>query len=106
MLALVVDDFDIKSHGQEHLDHLLNTLRTICTIKTGDGTKYLGMTLKWDYIHRTVAKSMPGHLAKNLKRFNVILKRPTYSPWGYVAPVYGRFHAPKLGAKENNPRKH
>jgi hypothetical protein len=32
---------------------------------------------------------MPGYLAKNLKRFNVILKRPTYSPGGYVAPVYG-----------------
>ena len=33
---------------------------------------------------------MPGHLvAKNLKRFNVILKRPTYSPGGYVAPIYG-----------------
>ena len=56
MLTLVVDDFGIKSHGQEHLDHLLNTLRTICTIKTGDATKYLGMTLEWDYIHRTVAK--------------------------------------------------
>ena len=28
-------------------------------------------------------------LAKNLKRFNVILKRPTYSPGGYVAPIYG-----------------
>ena len=89
MFTLVVDDFGIKSHGQEHLDHLLNTLRSIYTIKTGDGTKYLGLTLEWDYKHRTVAKSMPGHLAKNLKRFNVILKRPTYSPGGYVAPVYG-----------------
>ncbi len=31
MFTLVVDDFGIKSHGQEHLDHLLNTLRTIYT---------------------------------------------------------------------------
>jgi len=93
MFTLVVDDFGIKSHGQEHLDHLLNTLRTIYTIKTGDGTKYLGLTLEWDYKHRTVAKSMPGHLAKNLKRFNVILKRPTYSPGGSAA-VYSTSLSP------------
>lgn len=89
MFTLVVDDFGIKSHGQEHLDHLLQTLRQLYTIKTGDGSKYLGLTLEWDYHNRSVAKSMPGHLAKNLKRFNVILKRPTYTPGGYVAPVYG-----------------
>ena len=34
-------------------------------------------------------KIIAGHLAKNLKRFNVILKRPTYTPGGYVAPQYG-----------------
>ena len=89
MFTLVVDDFGIKSHGQQHLDHLLHTLRHLYTIKTGDGSKYLGMSLEWDYNRRTVSKSMPGHLAKNLKRFNVILKKPTYSPGGYVAPIYG-----------------
>jgi hypothetical protein len=82
MFTLIVDDFGIKSHGQQHLDHLLHTLRHLYTITTGDGSKY-------DYNRRTVSKSMPGHLAKNLKRFNVILKRPTYSPGGYVAPIYG-----------------
>ena len=44
------------------------------------------------------------------KTFNVILKRPTYSPGGYVAPVlYGhsrRFNAPKPGPKEDNSRKY
>jgi len=86
----VVDDFGIKAAGQEHLDHLLHTLRRLLyTITTGNGSKYLGMTLECDYLRDTVSKSMPGHLAKNLKRFNVILKRPTYSPGGYVAPIYG-----------------
>ena len=89
MFTLVVDDFGIKAHEQQHLDHLLNTLRLLYTITTGDGSKYPGMTLEWDYRNRTVSKSMPGHLAKNLKRFNVILKRPTYTPGGYVAPQYG-----------------
>ena len=69
MFTLVVDDFGIKAHGQEHLDHLLHTLRLLYTITTGDGSKYLGMTLEWDYINRTVSKSMPGHLAKNLQTF-------------------------------------
>ena len=89
MFTLVVDDFGIKAAGQEHLDHLLNTLRLLYTITTGNGSKYLGMTLEWDYPRGTVSKSMPGHLARNLKHFNVILKRPTYSPGGYVAPIYG-----------------
>jgi hypothetical protein len=85
MFTLVVDDFDIKSHSQEHLDHLLDTLRSVYTIKTGDGFKYLSMTLDWDYRNRSVSKSMPVNLEKNLKRFNVILKRPTYTP-GVISP--------------------
>ena len=43
-------------------------MRTAYTIKTRDGSKYLGMTLEWIYMNRTVAKSMrAGHLAKKLK---------------------------------------
>ena len=102
MFTLVVDDFGIKSHGQSHLDHLLSTLRQIYAIKTGDGSKYLGMSLEWDYINRTVSKSMPGHLAKNLQRFNVILKKPTYSPGGYVAPIYDS-KAQQMASVEDSP---
>ena len=61
MFTLVVDDFGIKWHLQQHLDHLLNTLRHLYTIKTRDGSKYLGMTLEWDYDRRKVSKSMPVH---------------------------------------------
>ena len=89
MFALVVDDFGIKSHGTEHTDHLLNTLRLRYQIKVGDGSKYLGIELEWDYEKRTVTKSMPKHLAQGLNRFGVILRKPHYSPGGYVAPVYG-----------------
>jgi len=53
---------------------------------------------------------MPGHLAKIIKRFNVIIKMPTYSPvalyerpvdvvlilaWNYAAPImakHPKFH--------------
>jgi hypothetical protein len=103
MFTLVVDDFGIKSHGQEHLDHLLDTLRSVYSIKTGDGSKYLGMTLDWDYRTRSVSKSMPGHLEKNLKRFNVILKRPTYTPGGYIAPVYGSKAQQQMVAIDDSP---
>eukprot|EP00978_Attheya_sp_CCMP212_P036552 scaffold166612_cov63-Attheya_sp.AAC.1 len=39
--CLVVDDFGIKYVGQEHADHLLDTLRTQYTMTTDwDGTNY------------------------------------------------------------------
>ena len=60
------------------------------------------MTLDWDYRNRSVSKSMPGHLEKNLKRFNVILKRPTYTPGGYIAPVYGS-KAQQMVAIDDSP---
>jgi len=82
----------VYNHTGNNISIIISS--TLCvtwlyTIKTGDGSKYLGMSLEWDYNRRTVSKSMPGHLAKNLKRFNVVLKKPTYSPGGYVAPIYG-----------------
>jgi hypothetical protein len=46
---------------------------------------------------------MPGHLEKNRKRFNVILKRPTtYTPGGYIAPVYGS-KAQQMVAIDDSP---
>eukprot|EP01036_Dinobryon_divergens_P045964 gene45964-61445_t len=102
MFALVVDDFGIKSLGAEHTDHLLDTLRLKYQIKVGDGSKYLGIELEWDYEKRTVAKSMPKHLAQGLKRFNVLLRKPHYSPGGYVAPVYGS-RAQQMVAVDESP---
>lgn len=89
MFTLVVDDFGIKAKGDQHREHLLRILRLKYDIKVGDGSKYLGITLEWDYKNRTVAKSMPDHLRKNLHRFNVQLLKPQYSPGGYVQPIYG-----------------
>ena len=53
---------------------------------------------------------MPGHLAKNLKYLNIILKRPTYSSGPRIriqieiAGCSRRFTAPKPDAKEDNSR--
>ena len=37
MFTLVVDDFGIKAAGQEHLDHLLHTLRPLENVSTPRG---------------------------------------------------------------------
>ena len=55
VFALVVDDFGIKSTSPTATAHLLQALRDKYKITTDpEGTKYLGFTLKWDYIQRKV----------------------------------------------------
>ena len=55
-----------------------------------DGTRYLGMTLEWDYIQRKVHLSMPGYIPRALKRFEhePPLKRQD-QPYPHVPPNYG-----------------
>jgi hypothetical protein len=58
--SLVVDDFRVKYVGQEHAEHLVSTISFLykCT-QDWTGTKFLGMTIAWDYDERTVDISMP-----------------------------------------------
>ena len=48
--SLVVDNFDIKYVGKQHVDHLISTLRTHDEKITIDskGELYMGITLKWN----------------------------------------------------------
>jgi hypothetical protein len=89
--SLVVDDFGVKYVGREHAEHLVTTLQLLYTITTEwDGELYIGITLKWDYHNRTVDLSMPGYIAKALKRFNhPALTRLQHSPHSWTAPDYG-----------------
>ena len=51
-------------------------------MKNGDGC--FAMSLDWDYSNRTQYQNQClGNLQKNQQRFNVTLKKPTYSPGGY-----------------------
>jgi hypothetical protein len=90
-LTLVVDDFAIKYTKQEDAQHLIDALEKDYTISTDwDATKYIGLTIDWDYAKRKVYIHMPGYLAKALQRF----KHPTpakqqNSPHPHVAPNYG-----------------
>jgi hypothetical protein len=95
--TLVVDDFGIKCGvpGREHVQHLHAALREIYEITVDwTGTKYIGYTLKWDYVgtlsDRKVTLSMPNYVSKALARFGVTKeKHDTNSPGPYSPPVYG-----------------
>ena len=89
--TLVVDDFGIKYVGEEHTRHLLKVLKEHYELSVDwSGTKFIGLTLDWDYANRAVHLSMPGYIEKLLIRFNH--ERPNRkqnSPHPHVAPTYG-----------------
>ena len=65
----MVDDFGIKYTGREHAEHLLAALSDLYTITTDwTGGRYVGLTLAWDYTHRTMDFSMPGYIANALTK--------------------------------------
>jgi hypothetical protein len=48
--TLVVDDFGIKYVGQEHAMHLISILKEHYELSEDwKGTKFIRLTLKWDY---------------------------------------------------------
>ena len=89
--TLVVDDFGIKYVGQEHALHLINILKEHYELSEDwKGTKFIGLTLEWDYPSRKVHISMPGYIDEALTRFKH--KQPTrkqYSPHRHITPSYG-----------------
>ena len=89
--SLVVDDFGVKYEGKEHADHLMAVLKEHYTVtEDWGGTKYIGITLDWDYEGRKVHLSLPGYNTKALKRFNhePPSKRQD-SPYPHTPPKYG-----------------
>ena len=89
--SLVVDDFGVKYEGKEHADHLMSVLKEHYTVtEDWEGSKYIGITLDWDYEGRKVPLSLPGYNAKALKRFHhePPAKRQD-SPYPHTPPKYG-----------------
>ncbi len=68
--SLVVDDFGVKYVGEEHAQHLLQTIKKYyeCSIET-EGERYCGLTIKRDYPGKKVHLSMPAYVENALKRF-------------------------------------
>ena len=92
MFTLVVDDFGTKIENDDDEKHLIETLQKYYTISIDrEGKFYLGMTLDWDYIKRTLDISMPGYVQEALKRFHHTKpKQPIYSPSKFIPPIYGQ----------------
>jgi hypothetical protein len=89
--TLVVDDFAIKYTKLEDAQHLIHALKKDYNITVNwNGTKYIGLTIEWDYVNHKVHVHMPGYLSKALLRFNHPQpKKKQNSPYPHAAPQYG-----------------
>jgi hypothetical protein len=92
LFSVVVDDFGVQYVGRENAQHLADIIAAKYKMTTDwTGNLYVGITLQWDYIHRTVDMSMPGYVAKALQRFNVQAPNcPQHSSYEWVEPTYGQ----------------
>ncbi len=89
--TLVVDDFAIKYTSMKDAQHLIDALKQdyIITIDW-DTTKYIRLTLEWDYKNRKVYAHMPGYIQKALLGFkHQTPKTKQNSPYPHVKPQYG-----------------
>ena len=89
IFSLVVDNFGVKYVGWEHAEHLISVVKEHYDLTVDEkGTRYLGLTLDWDYPGRKVHLSMPDYIPDALKRFKH--ERPgkrQLSPHKHVPPT-------------------
>jgi hypothetical protein len=87
----VVDDFGVKYINKDDVTHLLDVLQKDYETDTDwEGTRYLGLTLDWDYKNRNVHLSMPGYIKKALLRFgHKPPDKPQHQPHEHTTPTYG-----------------
>jgi hypothetical protein len=87
----VVDDFAVKYVKREDADHLIDTIKKYYPMTVDkEATKYIGLTIQWDYINRKAHLHMPGYLNKALVRFNHDkATKIQNSPYPHVSPNYG-----------------
>jgi hypothetical protein len=106
--TLVVDNFGVKYIGKEHAHHLKNTLKEHYKLTCNwTGTRYIGITLDWDYTKRQVHLSMPNYVKKSLKQFQHKAGKLQRAPYPSVPIQYGakkqytmqELHAPLLDDK-------
>ncbi len=88
--TLVVDNFGVKYVSEKHANHLKQALDEHYKL-TCDwaGTRYIGITLDWNYTNCQVHLSMPNYVTKALKQFQHITKKRQYAPYPCVRIQYG-----------------
>eukprot|EP00804_Cyclotella_cryptica_P029536 CCRYP_020583-RA/>CCRYP_020583-RA protein AED:0.35 eAED:0.26 QI:0/-1/0/1/-1/1/1/0/1386 len=89
--TLVVDDFGVKYEGQEHAQHLVDTLKKYYKLaEDWTGDLYCGIALDWDYNNRTLDITMPGYIDKVLQRFeHKSPEKPQHCPYQPTPRKYG-----------------
>jgi hypothetical protein len=89
--TLVVDDFGMKYTNKDDVEHLMNILKQDYKIDTDyEGTRYLDLTLDWDYKQRKVHLSMPGYLENALAQFgHEPPTKPQMQSHPHTIPTYG-----------------
>jgi len=103
--SLVVDDFGIKYVNIDDAKHLLKALQEKYVITTDwQGKLYCGLTLKWDYLARTVQLSMPGYIESALNKFqHAVPRKPQHAPHAWAQPIYGRTVQEPIPADTSTP---
>ena len=88
----MVDDFGVKYTGQYNAQHLINTIKKFYTLSEDwTGGLYCGITLKWEYKHRTLDFSMPGYIKKQLAKYQKTApKKPQHCPYQPQDKKYGK----------------
>ncbi len=86
-----MDDFGVKYINKDDVQHLISSLSQDYTINTDwERTRYLGLTLDWDYSQRKVHLSMPGYIENALIRFGHNRPdKPQMQPYPHTTPTYG-----------------
>jgi hypothetical protein len=89
--TLVVDNFAIKVMSDDDANHLINVLKANYKITVDkDATKYIGLTIEWDYDNGKAHIHMPGYLAKAMTRFkHKIPTKVQNSPHRHIEIKYG-----------------
>jgi hypothetical protein len=87
--ALVVDDFAVVWSSAKSMQQFIDTLRKLYTVKIDYlGMKYLGINIGINRKQRHVTLSMPGYIAKLLKKVRPAGVKPASTPSVYSPPNY------------------
>jgi hypothetical protein len=87
--ALVVDDFAVVWSSSKAMQHFIRTLRKLYTVKVDyQGQKFLGLLINIDRTQRHVTLSMPGYIARLLKRIRPQGIKGASTPSVYSPPNY------------------
>ena len=92
VFTLCVDDFGVKYHSKEDLDHLMNTLKENYDISIDkEGCNYCELSIDWNCQQGYVDISMPSYVYKALK--NLCIRHhyaPQHAPHRWTQPAYGQ----------------